>query len=144
MSEGSMKTDDNNSHFPWLRATWTVLILVLVTLYWRTLNAPFIYDDKIEVIGNRSIRSISEWESVVNYNPSRVLLQLTYAFNLNESALNPWHGLCDKPRDLYTGSGCRTVASDGAKSTQRTALCQHGSLLLERLSGPFTPWQQKA
>ena len=66
---------DNN--FPIRRVIWLALVILIVIAYANTLHSPFVYDDKIEVVGNRTIRFIDEWKAILLYNPSRMLLQLT-------------------------------------------------------------------
>ncbi|HNC94623.1 MAG TPA: hypothetical protein PKW90_00790, partial [Myxococcota bacterium] len=68
-----------------------VLILVLVALlYLRVMQAPFVYDDKIEVVGNPTIRVLTNWQAVATYNFSRPLLIATYALNWWWSGLESW------------------------------------------------------
>lgn len=69
---------------------WLGLCAAIVVLYWSSLHSPFVYDDKIEVIGNRTIRNISDWKAIASYNPSRFLLQFTYAANLHYSNFDPF------------------------------------------------------
>lgn len=59
-------------------------------LYSNILHAPFVYDDKIEVVGNRTIRFWSEWKDILLYNPARALLQITYAYNFQTSQFDPF------------------------------------------------------
>ena len=43
-----------------------------LALLWSTgLNAPFVYDDKVEVVGNPTIRIFSEYSAILLYNVSR-------------------------------------------------------------------------
>ena len=60
---------------------WLGLSAAVVFLYSSSLQSPFVYDDKIEVIGNRTIRDLSNWKAIAGYNPSRIFLQFTYAWN---------------------------------------------------------------
>ena len=69
---------------------WLGLCIAIVVLYWSSLHSPFVYDDKIEVIGNRTIRDITDWKAIASYNPSRFLLQFTYAANLHYSYFDPF------------------------------------------------------
>ena len=73
-------TSDTNP-FPLRRVLVIILIAIMWGLYSKILHAPFVYDDKIEVIGNQTIRFWSEWEDILLYNPARALLQITYAYN---------------------------------------------------------------
>jgi protein O-mannosyl-transferase len=78
-----------DSKFPIRRIIWLVLVVLIIAAYINTINSPFVYDDKIEVVGNRTIRFIEEWKAILLYNPSRMLLQLTYAFNFNRYEFDP-------------------------------------------------------
>lgn len=85
------------------RLCWLGL-LVLVLLAWRgALDAPFVYDDKLEVVGNATIRVLDEWRAILTYRPSRVLVIASYAINYHFAELDPVpyhivnliiHGLC--------------------------------------------------
>ena len=69
---------------------WVFLCILIVGLYHLSINSPFVYDDKIEVIGNRTIRYLDKWSEIASYNPSRIFLQFTYAFNLDQSKFEPF------------------------------------------------------
>ncbi len=76
------------------RVLASALLVVLVGIAWANgLHGEFTYDDKVEVIGNRTIRFFEEWRSVITYNPSRPLLILTYAANWELAGPDPfsWH-----------------------------------------------------
>jgi tetratricopeptide (TPR) repeat protein len=60
---------------------WIVLGLLIVLAYSNGLNAEFTYDDKIEVIGNRTIRGADNWQTLFSYNWSRPLVMGSYALN---------------------------------------------------------------
>ena len=63
----------------------------LVSLaYMNGLNAPFVYDDKIEVVGNATIRDLTQLRAVIEYNVSRVWLILSYAWNYRSFGLEPF------------------------------------------------------
>jgi len=67
-----------------------------LALLWSTgLNAPFVYDDKVEVVGNPTIRIFSEYSAILLYNVSRPVLIATYALNWTLGGLNPigYHAL---------------------------------------------------
>ena len=68
---------------------WLALCVAIAFLYNSSLESPFVYDDKIEVTGNRTIRDITNWKAIASYNPSRFLLQFTYAANLHYSHFDP-------------------------------------------------------
>ena len=66
------------------------LTLLLQILAWsRVLHAPFVYDDKLEVVGNRTIRLLDEWQAIGSYNVSRPLLIFSYALNWSSGGLDP-------------------------------------------------------
>ena len=67
------------------RSTWTILIVLIIGIYHQSLEAPFVYDDKIEVNGNPTIRDIDNTSAIITYNPSRILLQYTYALNYDRA-----------------------------------------------------------
>lgn len=71
------------------RLVWLAIALVVSLLYWPALDGPFVYDDKIEVVGNQAIRVFENWRAVLGYNVSRPLLVLSYAFDWHRSALDP-------------------------------------------------------
>ena len=75
-------SSSDHKPFPLRRVLVIFLISTLWALYSKVLHAPFVYDDKIEVIGNQTIRFWSEWKDILLYNPARALLQITYAYNL--------------------------------------------------------------
>lgn len=61
-----------------------------VALLWApTLAHPFVYDDKIEVVGNPTIRVLTEWSAVATYNYARPLLIATYALNWAWGGFSP-------------------------------------------------------
>lgn len=75
---------------PWLRRLLWLVLAGLCLLAWQhSFDAPFVYDDKVEVIGNRTIRMLDEWRAIVAYNISRPLLIATYAVNLDLGQLDP-------------------------------------------------------
>lgn len=66
------------------------LVLAAVALTWAAgLHAPFVYDDKVEVVGNPTIRVFTELGAIAGYNVSRPLLILTYAVNWAYGGLDP-------------------------------------------------------
>lgn len=71
------------------RLGWIAIAVVILWLYLPVLNAPFVYDDKIEVIGNTTIRFLQEWRAIALYNVSRALLLLSYAVNYHYSLDEP-------------------------------------------------------
>lgn len=71
------------------RLLLVALVLAMVLSYQAVLDAPFVYDDKIEVVGNGTIRDLDEWRAIARYNLSRPLLVLTYAVDFHRHALEP-------------------------------------------------------
>jgi len=69
---------------------WLVLV-VLVGLAWANgLHGEFTYDDKVEVVGNRTIRFLEEWRAMLGYNVSRPIVITTYALNHHFSGGEPF------------------------------------------------------
>ena len=71
------------------RLVWLLLTAAVVAAWWGSLDAPLVYDDKVEVIGNRTIRALDEWRAVVGYNLSRPLTILSYAWDFSRNGLDP-------------------------------------------------------
>ncbi len=75
------------------RLLWLGLVLVVALPYLlpglNILDAPFVYDDKVEILGNRAIRIFEDWRSIVGYNVSRPLLMLSYAADFHRSGADP-------------------------------------------------------
>ena len=47
-----------NSQLPLRRVLWVVLSGLIIFAYSNTMRAPFVYDDKLEVIGNTTPASL--------------------------------------------------------------------------------------
>lgn len=71
------------------RLAWLVLAAIVCLPYLVSLDGPFVYDDKVEVSGNRAIRVFENWRAVLGYNISRPLLVLSYAFDWQRAGLDP-------------------------------------------------------
>ena len=71
------------------RLAFVALVLAMALSYLAVLDAPFVYDDKIEVVGNGTIRDLDQWRAIARYNLSRPLLVLTYAVDFHRHALEP-------------------------------------------------------
>ena len=84
-----MRLSDEQSVLWTRRAGWLLIAALTALLYLGALDAPFVYDDKIEVVGNPTIRDLSRWRDILLYNTSRALLVLTYALNFDRFALEP-------------------------------------------------------
>lgn len=66
------------------------ILAALVALAWANgLNGEFTYDDKVEVIGNRTIRVLDDWWAIASYNFARPILIATYAVNFHFSGFEP-------------------------------------------------------
>lgn len=76
-----------SSRRAWLPAA--VLAAVTFAAYLPALDGPFTYDDRIEVVGNPSIRSLDEPLAILRYNPGRVLVVASYAVNFALGAFDP-------------------------------------------------------
>lgn len=75
---------------------WGALGVAGVAALWAAgLHAPFVYDDKVEVIGNPTIRIFTDFRAILLYNVSRPLLIATYALNWAVGGLDPvgYHAL---------------------------------------------------
>lgn len=75
------------------RLLWLGLVLLVALPYlapgFSILDAPFVYDDKVEILGNRAIRIFEDWRSILGYNVSRPLLMLTYAADFHRGLADP-------------------------------------------------------
>jgi protein O-mannosyl-transferase len=69
---------------------WLVLALLVFLAYFNGLHAEFTYDDKVEVIGNRTIRAADNWRTLFSYNWSRPLVMGSYALNYQLSGPSPF------------------------------------------------------
>ncbi|MDP2304865.1 MAG: tetratricopeptide repeat protein [Pseudomonadota bacterium] len=68
----------------------TALLAAIVVAWAPAMHAPFTYDDRIEVVGNRTIRWLDDVGAIASYNTSRPLLIVTYAFNWWLGGLEPF------------------------------------------------------
>lgn len=73
---------------------WLLLrlaVLAAIGLAWAdALHAPWVYDDKVEVIGNLTIRLIDKWREIASYNLSRPIVVFSYAWNYHLWELDPF------------------------------------------------------
>lgn len=71
------------------RVLMLLLAALLVAVWWGSVDSPFVYDDKIEVVGNATLRDLDEWRAIATYNVSRPLLVLSYALDFDRNGLQP-------------------------------------------------------
>lgn len=65
------------------------LICILgITAYSNTFNSPFHFDDRLNIISNKSIRNLSNLGDIWNYKPTRFITFLTFALNYKIGGLN--------------------------------------------------------
>lgn len=74
----------------WRWAGPALLVAAIALAWFPGLHAPFTYDDRIEVVGNRTIRWLDSVGAIAAYNTSRPLLILTYALNWRLGGLDPF------------------------------------------------------
>ena len=72
----------------WL--TWAALLVVVALAYASSLDGAFTYDDKVEVIGNRTIRVLDRWRVMIGYNLSRPITIASYALNYHFAEQEPF------------------------------------------------------
>jgi hypothetical protein len=68
-----------------------VAAAVALVVYLPSLGGGFLYDDLHVIVENRQIRDLSRIWTVLGYEPSRPLLNLTWALNYAIGGLAPWH-----------------------------------------------------
>lgn len=74
-----------------LRWAWWLGLVVLVALaYANSLHGEFVYDDRLEVVGNRTIHFIERWRLVLSYNWSRPVTIATYSLNYRLGGQDPF------------------------------------------------------
>jgi hypothetical protein len=66
------------------------LLLACVVVYLPALGGGFVYDDRIEVVGNPALRALSDPTTVTVYNVSRPLLLLSWAVDWQLGGLSPF------------------------------------------------------
>lgn len=64
--------------------------LVAIACSAFSLSGEFLYDDHHVILDNRSIRDLRAWRTVLLSEPSRPLLNLTWALNYAVSGSEPW------------------------------------------------------
>jgi protein O-mannosyl-transferase len=78
---------------PWWRRVPAPLAAAAVALavFLPSIWAGFLYDDLGVIVANRHIRDLTLVRTVLGYQPSRPLLNLTWALNYAAGGLAPWH-----------------------------------------------------
>lgn len=71
------------------RLILALLVLAVVATAGVAWQAPFTYDDKIEVIGNPAVRDVDHPEAILRYNAGRAVLLYTYAANWAFGGFDP-------------------------------------------------------
>ncbi|MEN9784979.1 MAG: hypothetical protein RLZZ299_243 [Pseudomonadota bacterium] len=66
------------------------LLLACVVVYLPALGGGFVYDDRIEVVGNPALRALSDPATVTVYNVNRPLLLLSWAIDWRIGGLDPF------------------------------------------------------
>lgn len=79
-----------NSREPQRWITWAALLAVVALAYFNSLEGAFTYDDKVEVIGNRTIRMLEHWKMMLGYNLSRPITIASYALNYHFAEQEPF------------------------------------------------------
>lgn len=60
---------------------WGLLCVGILVAWLPALQGPFVYDDRLEVVGNGTIQDLSQWQLILGYNWSRPLTIASYALN---------------------------------------------------------------
>lgn len=78
---------------PWWRRFPAPLVAAVVALavFLPSVWGGFFYDDLSVIVANRHIRDVTLIQTVLGYQPSRPLLNLTWALNYAAFGLAPWH-----------------------------------------------------
>jgi len=66
------------------------LALLIVAAWANGLHGEFVYDDKLEVIGNRTIRWLEQWREILTYNIARPVVIFSWAIDLRLWADEPY------------------------------------------------------
>jgi|CXWL01.1.fsa_nt_gi hypothetical protein len=75
----------------WLWRGPLVAAALAFFVYLPSLAGGFVYDDGELILRNPSIRSLDDLDVVLRYEPSRPLLNVTWALNYAFGGLDPWH-----------------------------------------------------
>ena len=131
------------------RAAWAAIAVLVVLVYLPVLDAPFVYDDKVEVAGNRTLRlfshigaewwtllaagrpdvqSISDvidgWRGILTYNTARPLLITSYAIDFLRGGVDPrpYHQTNILVHVLAVGAALSLVGAIGRLADRRPTL----------------------
>lgn len=66
-----------------------ILVFVGTLAYLPSFWVPFVYDDLWEIVGNRALENLSDLKTILQYNPARALLMLTFAVDRHFWGNNP-------------------------------------------------------
>ena len=69
---------------------WLLPPVLAVAAYLAALDAPFIFDDRTEILENASIRSLRDVAAVLLHNPTRPIVNLSYALDYSWWSLDPF------------------------------------------------------
>jgi protein O-mannosyl-transferase len=81
--------DEHVSRVSVSAVTLTVLVLLSGCLYLNTLDGAFVYDDLGGIVSNESIRNPARVGRLLRHNPTRPLVNVSYAIDYARSQLNP-------------------------------------------------------
>lgn len=63
--------------------------LAALMIYRNTLHNPFVYDDRVTILGNVAIRKLTEFKALLLHDLFRPLVNLSYALDYVRSGLDP-------------------------------------------------------
>lgn len=63
------------------RLALAAVLLVAALVYLPAVDGPFVYDDRIEVVGNPTLRDLGSPGAILTYNPGRALVILSFAID---------------------------------------------------------------
>lgn len=89
-----MTTPDHpGSPHRWPVMAALVLVAAVAAVHGVGVNAPFHYDDKLEILINPAMQGLGHWRGLFDYNPFRFLLLCTLALQYNTTGIDtvPFH-----------------------------------------------------
>jgi tetratricopeptide (TPR) repeat protein len=75
----------------WLRRAPLVAATVAFLVYAPSIAGAFLYDDGNLIVRNPFIRDLHQLRAILSYEPSRPLLNLSWALNYAVGGVAPWH-----------------------------------------------------